>query len=82
MSEEAKSYDPHRGDVHPAFGVDVHFGRSWSGSPLEDECPCEQAPCGLVTWSRIDADCPEHAAKAMKSIRQSHRVDECPGERS
>ena len=26
----------------------LHIGRSWEGTPLEDDCPCHKAACGLV----------------------------------
>jgi hypothetical protein len=50
-----------------------HIGRSWSGHPLEDGCPCPKAPCGLVDMDRTERS---------KSIRQSHPASECPGEES
>jgi hypothetical protein len=55
-----------------------HIGRSFSGHPLEDECPCPQESCGLVAYERIDPDCPQHAAKLIKTMRQGHRVEDCP----
>lgn len=55
-----------------------HIGRSWSGTKLEDDCPCEKAPCGLAI-SRDDS-CPEHSPLAIKTIRQMHTEDNCPGE--
>lgn len=53
-----------------------HFGRSFGGHKIEDTCPCAKAPCGLVeTWV---PHCPQHAPTACKTIRQSHRADQCP----
>lgn len=65
--------------IHPAFGADVHVGRDWSGSMTEDACPCEKAPCGLVIWSRIEAECKDHALRFARPLRQVHTVDECGG---
>ncbi len=56
-----------------------HIGRSWVGSRLEDECPCEQEPCGLVSQRNAHPDCAEHPVQRGKSIRQSHRAGDCPG---
>lgn len=39
----------------------MHMGRSWSGSRLEDECPCPQEACGLV---RLDRASENHASGA------------------
>lgn len=55
-----------------------HFGRSWSGSSLEDLCPCPQQPCGLVTGADAERlDCPQHAQKYAQTMRQSHLASEC-----
>lgn len=54
-----------------------HVGRSWSGAPLEDACPCPQEPCGLVVLGRAHPACAEHNGR--KTIRQSHRAQDCPG---
>lgn len=51
-----------------------HAGRAWSGHEIEDACPCPQEPCGLV--STPDPDCVQHSR--TKTIRQSHRADQCP----
>lgn len=56
----------------------MHIGRSWSGTFLEDTCPCPKAPCGLVDMDRTDPACPEHPAERVKSIRQSHPASACP----
>lgn len=55
-----------------------HIGRSWGDHPLEDGCPCPQAPCGLVSTDEVSADCPEHPMQRGKTIRQSHSATECP----
>lgn len=54
-----------------------HVGRSWSGTELEDVCPCEKAPCGLVVST--NSSCPQHSPLAIKTIRQMHTEDNCPG---
>lgn len=61
---------------------ELHIGRSWTGHPLEDACPCAKAPCGLVIQGQALDTCPEHALGAFKSIRQGHPSDRCPGESS
>lgn len=58
-----------------------HFGRAWHGTRIEDECPCEQAPCGLVAMGHAHPDCTEHAFARAKTMRQSHRAEDCPGPR-
>lgn len=63
-------------------GITVrHIGRSWPGMQpvIEEACPCEQAPCGLVSDDRISPLCGQHPVEAMRSIRQTHRAEECPG---
>lgn len=57
-----------------------HIGRSFEGHSLEDDCPCPQEPCGLVSWDRILPDCPQHGFSACKTIRQSHLEEKCPAE--
>lgn len=57
----------------------MHFGRSFVGTALEDECICHKAPCGLVDIET--AACPEHSILAAKTIRQMHPADECDGVR-
>lgn len=64
--------------LSPQF-LGMHIGRSWGGHPLEDECPCPQEPCGLVDQGRVDPECPEHTIEAMKTIRQGHKTEACPG---
>lgn len=59
-----------------------HVGRSWSGTVLEDECPCSKAPCGLVDQTNLNPDCDQHPSFRMKTMRQGHPADKCPGERT
>jgi hypothetical protein len=54
-----------------------HIGRSFSGTRLEDDCPCPKAPCGLVDSGDTHPDCEQHPQVRYKTIRQSHRPDEC-----
>jgi hypothetical protein len=54
-----------------------HIGRSWNGHYLEDACPCQQAPCGLVAV--VSPGCSQHAPEATKTIRQRHLAEDCPG---
>lgn len=63
----------------PDYGVygPLHIGRSWSGHPLEDACPCVKASCGLV--EKEDPSCDQHGMKAAKTIRQQHFAGQCPG---
>jgi len=56
----------------------MHIGRSFSGTRLEDACPCEKQLCGLVKISDISKDCTEHNLLAGKTIRQMHSDEECP----
>lgn len=54
-----------------------HSGRSWGGpGPIEADCPCPKAPCGLVPNDYPDP-CGQH--DGSESIRSSHRADACPG---
>ncbi|MGI5222199.1 hypothetical protein [Nocardia sp. CA-290969] len=57
----------------------AHVGRSWSGTAIEDSCPCPQEPCGLVDQKRAHPDCEHHPMVRTKTIRQSHTADRCPG---
>ena len=57
----------------------THIGRSWEGNRLEAECPCPKEPCGLVHAGTTDPACTEHPVTRAKTIRQSHRADDCPG---
>lgn len=54
----------------------AHIGRSWSGTPIEDECPCPKADCGLVVWGQTDPECEQH--QPTKTIRQGHDAEDCP----
>ena len=56
----------------------MHIGRSWANHPLEDECPCIQAACGLVDTDYIDPTCRQHSIEAAKTIRQLHYAADCP----
>ncbi len=58
---------------------DVHVGRSWTGHPLEDACPCPKALCGLVAQRDVDPACMQHPIVRCKSMRQGHRAERCPG---
>ena len=55
-----------------------HVGRSWSGTRIEDICPCPQEPCGLVDLGRTHPDCDEHPPSRAKSMRQIHDAARCP----
>ncbi|MGW4695188.1 hypothetical protein ACWEO1_22730 [Kitasatospora cineracea] len=56
----------------------THWGRSWAGTPIEDACPCPQAPCGLVDSATVDQACGQHAAHRAQTRRQAHPADQCP----
>lgn len=57
----------------------THFGRSWSGHPIEDDCPCPKALCGLVVYGQWADDCDQHNPfRHPRTIRQSHPADKCP----
>ncbi len=69
-------------ESHSEKSFTLHVGRSWSGSPLEDECPCTQAPCGLVALWDADPDCIQHGVNhPAKTMRQGHFSYDCPGSR-
>jgi len=53
-----------------------HFGRSFSGRFIEDDCPCQKADCGLV--SVPDDNCDQHGLGNAKTIRQIHEPWDCP----
>lgn len=59
----------------------IHSGRSWTSTFLEDACPCPKEPCGLVCPADADPDCLEHPFTRMKSMRQGHSEENCPGRR-
>jgi hypothetical protein len=56
------------------------MGRSWSGTRLEDDCPCGKAPCGLVDSEQIDPECDQHSFGAAKTMRQMHEPNSCKEE--
>ena len=56
----------------------LHVGRNWTDHAMEDECPCEQAPCGLVDTENTNPECTQHPFGRSKTVRQSHMADECP----
>ncbi|MEZ0096360.1 hypothetical protein [Streptacidiphilus sp. EB129] len=56
-----------------------HVGRSWSGTYLEDPCPCPKAACGLVIQEEADPACDQHPVNARKTMRQRHAAGDCPG---
>jgi len=57
----------------------MHVGRAFTGTRIEDMCPCEKAPCGLVDTSGIDPACREHPWQRGNTIRQQHQPKDCPG---
>lgn len=59
----------------------MHVGRSWTGTELEDACPCPKQPCGLVVPAEAAEECTQHPPKRVKTIRQAHPADRCPGRR-
>jgi hypothetical protein len=64
--------------VSAAVWAGAHIGRSFTGTALEDTCPCPKAPCGLVVQDTIDPACEQHAWTHAKSMRQSHTAGSCP----
>lgn len=64
----------------PAESTTWHYGRAGSGTEIEDGCPCPKAPCGLVVGLQVfGGPCTQHTV--VKTIRQSHPADACPGRR-
>lgn len=60
---------------------EVHMGRSWVGTRMEDDCPCPKADCGLVIGDGINnKGCPQHDFVETKTMRQMHHAEDCPGE--
>lgn len=56
----------------------LHVGRSWwPAHPIEDECPCPKAPCGLVPIASADPSCDQHAPARAKSLRELHAAAHC-----
>lgn len=58
-----------------------HVGRAWSGTELEDGCPCPKASCGLVVEMQADPGCRQHHPSAVRTMRQRHQAGRCPGPR-
>ncbi|QGJ93522.1 hypothetical protein SEA_MUFASA8_74 [Arthrobacter phage Mufasa8] len=56
----------------------MHIGRSFTGTRIEDTCPCEKAPCGLVDSSNTHPNCTQHPWQRGNTIRQSHQPENCP----
>jgi hypothetical protein len=56
----------------------LHVGRAEHGTAVEDDCPCGQAPCGLVDTSRVADRCKVHGPSAAVDLLQHHRPGECP----
>ena len=54
-----------------------HSGRAWSGTAIEDACPCKKEPCGLV-GDGVDPKCEQHGIGFARTMRQGHYADECP----
>lgn len=59
----------------------MHIGRSFVGTHVEDTCPCPKAPCGLVVQGEADPSCDQHPPERMKTMRQGHHDEDCPGHR-
>lgn len=57
----------------------LHVGRSFTGHPIEDSCPCPKAECGLVPIAQASAECDQHGFYTGKTIRQGHPAANCPG---
>lgn len=57
-----------------------HIGRSWpgEGTPMEDDCPCPKAECGLVADTNVHPDCDQHPFHRAKTLRQMHPAGQCP----
>jgi len=56
----------------------MHIGRSFSDTRLEDFCPCPKEACGLVNTDNVSPDCDQHPFEKAKTIRQSHKDKDCP----
>ena len=54
----------------------MHIGRSFYNHPLEDDCPCVKAECGLV--AEVVDGCEEHSTREARTIRQKHVAQACP----
>jgi hypothetical protein len=53
------------------------MGRAWDGHAIEDACPCQKEPCGLV-GERFNPECPQHGLKFSRTMRSGHFADQCP----
>ena len=59
---------------------ELHLGRSFSGHWLEDDCPCPQEACGLISGRRVSPDCDQHGLGSTKTMRQIHDESNCPAD--
>lgn len=58
-------------------GNRYHIGRSFlTAGPMEADCPCIKAPCGLV--AELDEFCSEHGPVFAKTMRARHHERDCP----
>lgn len=57
----------------------MHIGRRFIGTEIENDCPCPQAPCGLVSERQADPACTDHHPNHAPTIRQGHADSACPG---
>lgn len=57
---------------------EYHAGRSFTGHRIEDECPCSQEACGLVSIDKANPECSQHPLGRFKTIRQGHKASACP----
>jgi hypothetical protein len=65
----------------PKSGDRLHLGRAWNGHDIEDACPCEQAPCGLVVPDPAipcDQHNPTNYPLSARTMRQMHWSSACP----
>lgn len=60
----------------------LHMGRAWTGHAIEDDCPCDQAACGLaVPGNNPDRVCDQHNPadwRDARTMRRIHTADQCP----
>lgn len=70
--------DPENDLMMLVDGEHMHIGRSWDGpGPMEADCPCHKAPCGLVDTP--SPACDQHPWTHYRTIRTAHRACTCPG---
>lgn len=63
--------------------AEMHIGRSFTDTRLEDVCPCPKEPCGLVAFSKALESCEYgHHWASARTIRQGHSAAKCPGTKS